>query len=521
MKKGSDGLSLNIIELAETRPCACMHACNVRPPFLFPDLHPSAKMRNQGGGLGGEQKHLCVAAMNNDTTTDECFCYDDNGKIAVGLPLVFNFLDNNNDTCLKAKGKTPQEDHDFDPEDEVGDGASCPAEIKLKIKKSLLEFRCKVENAILGNFLLGKPDETLTPKEIAVAREQLREITIWGVPLLPSKAHEGTDVVLRKFLKAKDYKVNDAFDMLQKTLIWRRVNNIDQIIDEDLGPESGNSGFLCSRDREGRPVCYHVCGVIRDRRLYKKTLGSDIKCDQYLRWRIQLVEKAVEKLCFREGGVDSILQVFDLKNTPMQGTKELHSFSKKTLVLFQNYYPELIHKNIIVYAPFWFYTSQVLFSRFISQRNKKKFILARPHKVTHTLLKFIAPEHLPTEYGGLRRNNDDDFSSSDKVLEVKIKANTVSKVEFPVQELGVTIMWDVTVLGWDVTYKEEFIPDDEGSYSVLLQNQRIDGSSTRNSFYISEPGKIVITVENWTYKKTKMFYRSKARTTVPMFILLS
>ncbi|KAG4981973.1 hypothetical protein AAZX31_10G035300 [Glycine max] len=471
--------------------------------------------------------------MNN---TNECCCNDENGKIVVGVPLVFNFFDKNTNNIEKSlkvqlEKKNQLEDHDCDQEDDdddleatsLGDAAPSPAEIKLKAEKSLLEFRCKVEDAILGNYLLGEQDhEKLAPQEIVVAREQIREITLWGVPLLPSKAHKGTDVVLRKFLKAKDFKVSEAFDMLQKTLVWRRENNVDRIIDEDLGAEFGNNnaGFLCSKDREGRPVCYHVCGIFKDRRVYKKTFGSDNKCDKYLRWRIQLIEKAVKKLCFREGGVNSVLQVFDLRNTPMQGTKELNSLSKRALILFQNYYPEIIHKNIIVYAPFWFYTSQVLFSRFMNQRNKKKFILARPQKVTQTLLKFIAPEHLPTEYGGVRRNNDEDFSPSDKVSEHKIKGSTVSKVEFPVKELGVTIMWDVTVVGWNVSYKEEFIPDDEGSYSVLLQNQSVDGSSTRNSFYISEPGKIVITVENGTYKKKKMFYRFTARTTVPMFFLL-
>ncbi|KAG4959346.1 Patellin-4 [Glycine soja] len=465
---------------------------------------------------------------------NECCCNDEYGEIVVGVPLVINFFDknnNNDEKSLKVQEKKNQEDHDCDQEDDdddldataLGDaGAPSPAEIKLKMKKSLLEFRCKVEDAILGNYLLGEQDhEKLAPQEIAVAREQIREITLWGVPLLPSKAHEGTDVVLRKFLKAKDFKVNEAFDMLQKTLVWRRENNVDGITDEDLGSEFGNNaGFLCGKDREGRPVCYHACEIFKDRRVYKKTFGSDNTCDKYLRWRIQMIEKAVKKLCFREGGVESILQVFDLRNTPMQGTKELNSVSKKALILFQNYYPEIIHKNIIVYAPFWFYTSQVLLSGFMNQRNKKKFILARSQKVTQTLLKFIAPEHLPTEYGGLRRNNDEDFSPSDKVSELKIKGSTVSKVEFPIQQLGVTIMWDVTVVGWDVSYKEEFIPDDEGSYTVLLQNQSVDGSSTRNSFYISEPGKIVITVENRTYKKKKMFYRSTARTTVPMFFLL-
>ncbi|KAK7277547.1 hypothetical protein RJT34_22562 [Clitoria ternatea] len=478
------------------------------------------------------------AAM-NDTTYE---CNDQIGHGIVGLcgvPLVF--IENDGKNFINEKDhffidtQEDQDDHDFDYHDHHeedldenetlssngDDVVHNPAEIKLKIKKSLLQFRCKVEDAILGNYLLGKPDEELAPEDIAVAREDLRGITLWGVPLLPSRAHEGTDIVLRNFLKAKDYKVNDAFDMLQKTLIWRIKNKIDGILDEDFGDEFENAGFLCSKDKEGRPVVYHVCGMFKDRRVYKKTFGTQQKCDKFLRWRIQLIERAMQKLCFREGGVDSIVQVFDLKHSQMQGMKELNSVSKKAILLFQNYYPELIYRNIVIYAPFWFYTSQVLFSRLMNQRTKKRFILARPQKATKTLLKFIAPEHLSVEYGGLRRNKDADFSPDDKVLELKIKANTVSKVEFPVTEPGVTVTWDITVVGWDVTYKEEFIPDDEGSYNILLQNQIIEGESTRNSFYISEPGKIVITIENGTFKKKRMFYRSNTRTTVPMFILLS
>jgi len=43
--------------------------------------------------------------------------------------------------------------------------------------------------------------------------------------------------------------------------------------------------------------------------------------------------------------------------------------------------------QIVVNAPFWLYTSQVLFSRFMNQGNKKKFILARPQRVTPILLR--------------------------------------------------------------------------------------------------------------------------------------
>lgn len=71
-----------------------------------------------------------------------------------------------------------------------------------------------------------------------------------------------------------------------------------------------------------------------------------------------------------------------------------------------------------------------------------------------------------------------------------------------------------------MSYKEQFIPEDEGSYTILLQNQKKIGDSVRNSFYINEPGKIVISVGNGTFKKKRLFYRSKAIATVPMFLVV-
>lgn len=82
-----------------------------------------------------------------------------------------------------------------------------------------------------------------------------------------------------------------------------------------------------------------------------------------------------------------------------------------------------------------------------------------------------------------------------------------------------TLIWDITVAGSDVSYKEEFVPDDEGSYKIQLRKHRKLGENVRNSFYISEPGKIVITFDNSSFKKKRVLYRSKAKPTVPMYIL--
>lgn len=90
-----------------------------------------------------------------------------------------------------------------------------------------------------------------------------------------------------------------------------------------------------------------------------------------------------------------------------------------------------------------------------------------------------------------------------------------------IEQPGVTVVWDITVVGWEVTYKAEFIPDDEGSYRVLIQKEKKIGESVRNSFYINEPGKVVLTTENRTYKKKRVFHRSKSKPTIPLYNLLN
>lgn len=76
-------------------------------------------------------------------------------------------------------------------------------------------------------------------------------------------------------------------------------------------------------------------------------------------------------------------------------------------------------------------------------------------------------------------------------------------------------MWEVIVLGWEVNYKEEFIPTHEGSYGIIVQRGRRIGvkeGSIRNSFTINEPGNIVLTIENGALiKKKRICYRYKIK----------
>ncbi|KAK3407160.1 patellin-4 [Eucalyptus grandis] len=407
------------------------------------------------------------------------------------------------------------------------EGTKPAAEWKFPRKKALLQFRCKVEDAIRGDYLLGRSYRSLSRSSrenrnnVSLQQPPLRDIALWGVPLLPSKGHDATDHVLKNFLKARDYKVSEAFEMLQETLRWRRQHRVDEIAGEPHpGPDEPVSQMLYARsvDRDGRPLCFHVYGVLEDREACKRALGTKEKVEEFKRRVVQFTEKVLRKLSFEDGGVDSVVQITDLKNMQSQSVKEMRGVLRSTFWMVQNHYPELVHRHIILNVPLWYYTFHLLLLRLLHQSDKSKFTLVRPAKVTKTLLKFIDPEDLPVEYGGLLRENDEEFSTLEKVSEVFVRGNTAKSIRIPIAEPGATVVWDLTVVGWDVSYKEEFVPEDEGSYKVLLQRSKKLSESVRNSYYINEPGELVITIRNPTFKKKRVLYRTKFKPTVPMYL---
>ncbi|KAI3965844.1 hypothetical protein MKX01_010801 [Papaver californicum] len=348
-----------------------------------------------------------------------------------------------------------------------------------------------------------------------------KDISLWGIPLLPSAGSEATDVILLKFLRARDFKVNEAFEMLKNTLQWRKDNKIGSILDEDLGLDHLNSvAYMDAIDCEGHPICYNMYGIFENDELYQKTFGTEEQRQLFLRWRFQLMEKGIQKLDFNnKKGVSSLLQINDLKNSPGPSRKELRIAMKQAVGLLQDNYPEFVARNIFVNVPFWYYAFNAVLSPFLTQRTKSKFVFARPAKVTETLLRYIPAQQIPIRYGGMKRENDSEFSSAaeeSNVTEVTVKSGSTETIEIPAPESGATLLWDLIVLGWEVNYKEEFVPSDEGSYTIIIQKGKKMGSqeeSVRNSFRNSEPGKVVLTVENNTYKRKKVLYRYKTKVT--------
>ncbi|KAM3750675.1 hypothetical protein ACB098_04G053000 [Castanea mollissima] len=270
--------------------------------------------------------------------------------------------------------------------------------------------------------------------------------------------------------------------------------------------------FMHGFDRDGHPVCYNVYGEFQNKELYQKAFSDEEKRLRFLRWRIQFLERSIRKLDFKPGGISTLVQVNDLKNSPGPNKWELRQATKQALQLLQDNYPEFVAKQVFINVPWWYLAVNRMISPFLTQRTKSKFVFAGPSKSAETLLRYITAEQVPVKYGGLSK--DGEFGTTDAVTEVTVRPAAKHTVEFPVTE-SCLLTWEVRVVGWDVSYGAEFVPSAEESYTVIIQKARKVASSEEpvvcNSFKIGEPGKVVLTIDNATSKKKKLLYRLKTK----------
>ncbi|XP_076911677.1 patellin-3-like [Bidens hawaiensis] len=403
-----------------------------------------------------------------------------------------------NPTSSSSSSKTPESMASFKEE------SNQIKDLSPSQQKSLQDFKTLIQESITHN------------KDFTFLQNQdkpISDITIWGIPILKDNR---TDVVLLKFLRARDFKVKDSFTMLKDTLQWRKTFGIDSLLEEeefgdDLEKVVFNHGF----DKDGHPICYNVYGEFQNKELYQKTFSDDEKRLRFLRWRIQFLERSIRKLDFRPGGVNTIFQINDLKNSPGPAKRELRLATGQALQLLQDNYPEFVAKQVFINAPWWYLAFYTMISPFMTQRTKSKFVFASTARTPETLFKYIRPEHVPIQYGGLSVDYCDcnpEFTIDDPASMVTVKPATKQTVEIIVNEKCL-LVWELRVVGWEVTYTAEYVPADESHYTIIIQKAKkmapTDEPVISHSFKINELGKILLTVDNPTSKKKTLIYRFK------------
>uniref|UniRef100_A0A1D1XUV1 Patellin-6 n=1 Tax=Anthurium amnicola TaxID=1678845 RepID=A0A1D1XUV1_9ARAE len=336
-----------------------------------------------------------------------------------------------------------------------------------------------------------------------------RGLTMWGVPLLGGGGggdDDRADVILLKFLRARDFSAAQAHAMLLRCAAWRREFAADGVAGEDLGFKEleGVVAYMHGCDRAGHPVCYNAYGVFRDREMYDRVFGDGDKLRRFLRWRVQVMERGVALLQLKPGGVNSIIQVTDLKDMPK---RELRVASNQILSLFQDNYPEMVARKVFINVPWYFSMLYSVFSPFLTQRTKSKFVIAREGNVAETLYKFVRPEYVPVQYGGLSRPGDLENGPPKPASEFTVKGGEKVNLEIDGIENGATITWEIVVGGWDLDYGAEYVPAAEGSYTVVIEKARRVGAGeepVQSSYTAREAGKMVLSIDNTGSRRRKV-----------------
>lgn len=121
--------------------------------------------------------------------------------------------------------------------------------------------------------------------------------------------------------------------------------------------------------------------------------------------------------------------------------------------------------------------------------------------------RFIRPEDVPIQYGGLSRPSDLQNGPPKPASEFTIKGGEKVNIQIEGIEGGATITWDIVVGGWDLEYSAEFVPNEEGSYAIAVEKPRKMSSSdeaVHNSFTPREAGKMILSVDNTASRKKKV-----------------
>ncbi|GMG40679.1 unnamed protein product [Ambrosiozyma monospora] len=210
---------------------------------------------------------------------------------------------------------------------------------------------------------------------------------------------EIADRLLIKILKSTAWDAVTAKETLTKVLKWRKEFKPLSAAFKEEHDAKYDSSVLITVNPEGdanlRVVTWNFYGKVSDPSVYFADPES------FLRWRVGLMERAMQLLDFTSDDNDYMVQIHDYDNVSLfRMDPKAKTASTSVIAVFKDYYPELLSKKWFVNVPFlmaWLYT---MFKSFVPEVTRKKFAMLRAGT---ELSEYISggSKAFPISYGGL------------------------------------------------------------------------------------------------------------------------
>ncbi|CAK9829833.1 Protein real-time [Anthophora retusa] len=249
---------------------------------------------------------------------------------------------------------------------------------------------------------LGKLDMIQESKLIQL-RQSIKELRGSSIP---------GDATLLRFLRATEFSVEKAKEMLTQALHWRKKHQIDKLLEEYEVPQVVKDYFPGGWhhfDTDGRPLY-----ILRMGQMDVKGLLKSIGEDDLLLLVLHICEEGLllmeEATSVSGHPVSQWCLLIDLEGLNMRhlwrpGIKAL----LRIIEIVEINYPETMGRVLIMRAPRCFPILWTLISTFINENTRKKFIFYcgtnYQEQGPGSLCECIDPEFIPDFLGGSSEDN--------------------------------------------------------------------------------------------------------------------
>ncbi|ETN68996.1 hypothetical protein RB195_025957 [Necator americanus] len=214
---------------------------------------------------------------------------------------------------------------------------------------------------------------------------------------LPNDAH------LLRFLRARDFDVAKAKDMVHNSIIWRKQHSVDRILQEWSPPAVMTQFF---------PGCWHHCDK-EGRPLYLLRLGNlDMKgllrscgLENIVKLTLSVCEEGLIKTAEATKQIGAPISTWSLL-VDLEGLSMRHLWRPgvqsllRIIEIVEAHYPETMGQVLIVRAPRVFPVLWTLISPFIDDNTRNKFMINGGETVKEEISKYIDDQYIPDFLGG-------------------------------------------------------------------------------------------------------------------------
>jgi len=334
------------------------------------------------------------------------------------------------------------------------------------------------------------------------------------------------DAYILRWLRSREGRFEDAADGLKKNMIFRKAWELDEI-DQWKPPEILEKycgyGFLA--DREGNPILMSLLGNMDVEGMLRSVESKD-----YIKFSLAAIEKGL-KLCAERAkhsgkAFETMMLIFDLDHITSAhfSSKEFASAFTTLVMLFQEHYPLVLRKILILRAPHMATVAFNSMTPFLSDSIQKLIDMPGENDWQNALGQYVDLDAWPRHWGGRMCDDDGDpkcpskiryglgpvpdsyymdlsgaaafdqlttvYAGDKHLVEIKAKANSKISWRYMTEEddIGFAIYFDKTDSGTDLTEMEPVFP------YIRLECSKVPLSG---SVHCEQTGRYIIEFDNY------------------------